>query len=310
MLLKSPLLAGTFAEWTGQLGVLGERGGFIDKAVFQNLGLAKDDGIGDIDFEDFVAEGSNAIYVPNASLDQMLETLRSRVHLHVEDVAYQCERTGAGWVLNGCVYDALVLADESPAFAADVIEQANNSAEVEMKQFEEVLRGLVGQLRGLQLSQRFVLQATFEDDIMVMLETCPLAGAIVPHSNVLQFIHRQKRECGTDWWTFHSSADYVQRMAGASEAAITDDLLAHGTAALAQYVTTPLSAPVSSSFSWGTPGTVDKPLGLNEECISIEPWSLVACGDFIGNHHGMEPAALSGMMAADRVVGWVTEAQE
>jgi hypothetical protein len=312
MLAKSPLLAGTFTEWQGEFGVLGERGGFVGKEIFQNLGLNKDGAAEDIDFDGFLGDGSaGTLYAPETSMDHLLKTLQSRVGLQVKDAIDDCKRSGEGWALNGCMYDALVLADETPTVTADIIESANQiqEGEEEMQQFQGVLTGLVGELRELPLSQRFVLQATFDKEVTAMLKACPLAGAIVPNSSAIQFMCRQRRECGTEWWGIHSTTEYAQQMAGESEAAITDDLLAHASIYLDQYISKPLST-AGSSFSWGGPGSVYAPLGLHEECVSIEPWNLIACADFLGHQSGVEPAAVSGMVAADRVIGWISNAKE
>ncbi len=47
-------------------------------------------------------------------------------------------------------------------------------------------------------------------------------------------------------------------------------------------------------------------LKLKEKTISIEPWQMAVCGDYIGERNpNVEVAAISGIEAADRVLGWM-----
>ena len=51
-------------------------------------------------------------------------------------------------------------------------------------------------------------------------------------------------------------------------------------------------------------------LGLQEACVSLEPWRMAIAGDFLSEAHAGSPAeaaALSGMDAAERVAAWFAE---
>ena len=51
-------------------------------------------------------------------------------------------------------------------------------------------------------------------------------------------------------------------------------------------------------------------LQLKENSISVEPWQMAVCGDFIGERNpSVEAAAISGLEAADRVLGWMVDGQ-
>ena len=60
-------------------------------------------------------------------------------------------------------------------------------------------------------------------------------------------------------------------------------------------------------ISWGAgfPGTT---LGIDEPCVSLEPWRLAVCGDFLRPRPSpLEAAAESGLEAGERVAGWLRE---
>lgn len=58
---------------------------------------------------------------------------------------------------------------------------------------------------------------------------------------------------------------------------------------------------------WGA-GLAGKTLGLDEACVSLEPWRLAVCGDFLhARPSPLEAAAESGLAAGERVASWWRE---
>jgi hypothetical protein len=65
---------------------------------------------------------------------------------------------------------------------------------------------------------------------------------------------------------------------------------------------------------WGAgffeaPLRLDPPGLTHNDAVTFAPWRLAVAGDYLGHRQGMQEAALSGAMAADRIAGWIKEGQ-
>jgi len=56
--------------------------------------------------------------------------------------------------------------------------------------------------------------------------------------------------------------------------------------------------------SFGEPLRLNPPNSTHNDAVTFEPWKLAVCGDFLGQRQGLQEAALSGTMAANRVAQW------
>ena len=242
-------------------------------------------------------------------------------------------------------FDALVLATHDAALAASAVRSvaaaAKTPAEAAARLVElaDLLQAQRDQRTAPVFSWSGYFPRGFSDGV-------PFDAATVPGSPILSFVARDASKPGRpalattasgsdggvqgELWTAVSTPDFAAALlAGAQGGGSGDSERGGGGAAamaaeamtgevrrlLAPYfggeaesVPPPLAA---AAKRWGA-GFATGTLGLSEECVSLEPWRLAICGDFIAKDRGSpaEAAALSGMSAAERVASWFAVADE
>jgi len=225
-------------------------------------------------------------------------------------------------------FDAVVLANHDPSNAADVIEKLQASApdpELSQPAVSEVISNFVGRLRDLPRTGRshYSLTLVFPRPLLEL----PFEAASV-HGAEFNFLSRDtsKQEgiaapggSAPECWVLQASNDFAatldrdiaamdgpQRLAEAtsrlSEAA--DRLLGRFFGAGTLPATEHRRARRFGRGSFGELLRLNPPNSTHNDAVTFEPWRLAVCGDYLGERQGLQEAALSGTMAANRVAQW------
>lgn len=225
-------------------------------------------------------------------------------------------------------FDSVVLANHDPALAAGVLEGLQASApdpELSQPPAAEVIERFVGRLRGLRAARscRYSLLLAFPRPLTEL----PFDAASV-HGSELQFLSRDSSKPGRgsggpECWVAQSTAAFAAAIdgelgpagvAGGSEAARAE-ATARMRAALERLLGKFFEGQAlpealhAEALRWGS-GFFTETLALNgpgethNDAVTFAPWRLALCGDYLGARQGVQEAALSGMMAADRVAQW------
>ena len=236
-------------------------------------------------------------------------------------------------------FDALVLASHDAALAAAALRTAVLPSLQDAPESSSRLSQLVDALqaqREERTSAAFTWSGYFAPGLS---ERVPFDAATVPASPVVRFLARDASKPGrpavvpipgegggeAELWTAVSTAQFADTMlareslasgesgdsdkgggaASAASAAMSAEvgrLLAPYAASADGIGPVPLRA---SAKRWGA-GFAAGTLGLQEECVSLEPWRLAIAGDYLSAERASpaEAAAVSGMEAAERVASW------
>ena len=215
-------------------------------------------------------------------------------------------------------FDALVLANHDPGFAAGVIEKQmaqTKDPELTIQDVRSTVMGFCESLRGLESQSRFTVMIALDAECDTTWDAAAVHG-----SGVLQFVCRgQHSSPGQQLWVAHSTAEFAQFIDSSGvtpEQAVNTatapmlDALLHTLGNGAQ------SRGVAPSFvqvrRWGN-GFYSKTLNLNppnethNDAVTFRQLSLAVCGDYLGETQTIQSAALSAMCAANRVVGWLAD---
>ena len=243
-------------------------------------------------------------------------------------------------------FDAVLLATHDAALAASVVRSAVLPTLDDAPAAAERLGELADALRA-QREQRTAAVYTWSGYLPVGFSAqLPFDAVAVPGSPAVHFLARDASKPGRpalvrmpgaaaagdggasegapegELWTAVSTPEFAARM-GAQESLAAgergDSERGGGTAAAAAAAMSdevrrllapfaPLPPVRAAAKRWGA-GFASGTLGLQEECVSLEPWRLAIAGDFVaargaGARSPAEAAALSGMEAAERVATW------
>ncbi|CAE8684066.1 unnamed protein product [Polarella glacialis] len=186
----------------------------------------------------------------------------------------------------------------------------------------EVISGFAAQLRTLAAEQqsRYSLTVSFPRP----LRGLAFDAASVHGSPEIQFLCREASRGGqgsrddAESWVVQSTSDFARELDSMQNGTTNQaaELLYEATKALLQKAcpTEELPEPLVLRANRWESGFFKQPLDLNRtadggvshhnDAVSFEPWRLALCGDYLGNRQSVELAALSGMMAANRVAEW------
>lgn len=259
---------------------------------------------------------------------------RANVTVHNEVTVSQLLFDGAGgpycpkWTIESDAdvdlgtFECVVLANHDPLMAADVIDNVQSvTADPELGQpdVRDIIAGFTGQLRALNIakSSRFSLVVGYERPLSFPFDVVSL------HSNgALAFAARspQGPTASEDHWVaistkeFAASLDAELQHLGPQSPQFREAATARMHAAWSQIVPQQdTGAPVyAQAKRWGN-AFFEHTLELNKDeqthndAVTFHPWGLAICGDYLGARQDVECAALSGMMAANRIAGWVAQ---
>jgi predicted NAD/FAD-dependent oxidoreductase len=210
--------------------------------------------------------------------------------------------------------------------AAVVVERLQASALVEEFQdpaTAQVIAGFVGQLRGLAATKtsRFSLMAAYDSP----LEEVPFDAAAC-HNSPLHFVSRESTKPGRineprEHWVAVSSPGLAAAIDKELEGVDPEspEFRFHATTRMGDaweeligcYYSTK-AKPVAAHTQarrWGN-AFYEAPLMLNavgkrhNDAVTFQQWGLALCGDYLGSRQDVQQAALSGMMAANRIAMW------
>ena len=262
--------------------------------------------------------------------------------------AATCDAGAAKWRINqedGGGFDAIVLASHDASLASNTV-RALAAADAESEQRANELPQLLHLANALQAQRdertrpSFTWSGYFPRGFS---ERVPFDAATVPGSTIVRFLARDASKPGRpatiaasegeregELWTAVATPEFAAEIL-ARAAAITaesgDSERGGGAAAEAAAVMTSevrrLFAPYfkeegggdaapepinASAKRWGAAFS-SPTLGLAEDSVSLEPWRLAICGDYMRDDYASpaEAAALSGMDAAERVASWYVD---
>lgn len=251
--------------------------------------------------------------------------------------------------LNNTIFDALVLATHDASLAASTVKFiANAEAEAGISEadaaaggsIQDRLNNLGDDLQSLRDDGRlplFTWSGRFDNDFS---ERIPFDGASVPGSHTVQFLAREsskpgrvKQEQDTTKedaiWTAVSTsafaADVLKRLGSTREASeeASQIMSEEVSTLLASAASTneigagksrsqsPVHQPRDASAVRWASALTSKTLGLKEDSVTLAPWRLAICGDFVREQDAhetpFEAAALSGLEAGERVASFFAQ---
>jgi len=258
---------------------------------------------------------------------------RSKVELHtgstVQSVAFR-QRDGK-WVVRSDgqegSFDCLVLANNDPSLAAQTLaalEQDAPGTELSSPEVSSVISDFRSRLAAMEKTSRYSLLLSAASPAAQILKV-PFTSASVHGSDALSFISRSATPDGVEQWVAVSTAQFSAQLdAETSEAAA-----ARGSGARAyreEYAAEKLRSELEEALGewycgnvatvatkrWGNaffkhPLAVSGPNARHNDAVTFQPWHLALCGDYLGERQDLQGAALSGVMAADRILGWSME---
>lgn len=295
-------------------------------------------GIDDGDFCHFVEGSEEPTYVGVPSLGALCPEickLADIERIHDTQVVDAAPVPDGGWKLavqSGSVadepFDALVLATQNPSLASGVVRNIVN-AEVEAGGFASVdaavgggdsssriIHRLVDLADSLQRARdegrvpTYTISATYPAGFS---ENIPFDAVSVPGSSILQFLVREASKPGaedSETWKAISTASLAVELLSRPELSDQEristmsTLLSDEIARLLGSYHKDASMPVDVSCKRWSAAFCAKGLKLKEASVSLAPWRLGICGDYImglSDHTTpLEAAALSGLEAGER----------
>lgn len=256
----------------------------------------------------------------------------------VQELSFQLPHVGhcGCWTLQtSCgmiqAFDAVVLANHDPSFVAGVIEQLQASApdpELSQPAVADVISKFADRLRDLPGTARshYSLTLVFPRPLLEL----PFEAASV-HGTEFSFVSRDTSKhdhtpapCANapECWilqTSHGFAATLDRDIAAMDGLDGPQRLAEAASRLSEaadrllgrfFTTGTLPAALHMRArrfgrgSFGEPLRLNPPNSTHNDAVTFEPWKLAVCGDFLGQRQGLQEAALSGTMAANRVAQW------
>mmetsp|Transcript_84858 Transcript_84858/g.263550 ORF Transcript_84858/g.263550 Transcript_84858/m.263550 type:complete len:422 (-) Transcript_84858:113-1378(-) len=332
MLIKSPVLSGLVEAWHGRFGVLGSSGGevlprqnVLTSGMFR-VPSARADATGD---PAAAQAAASAAAVPAMLARAGVNVQRG---VRVTDLAFK-ECSGSGrrrWFLETDQdagpepFDSVVLANHDPAFAAATIERLQAEApdpELSQDAVEEVIGQFKQRLRGLRSARqsRYSLVLAFPRPLRELA-----FDAVSVHGSELQFLSRdsskpgrprQGEGDGVECWVVQTSPEFAalldKELGQDSSAEAAARIWAASEGLLGRFFQgESLPVPLYSRAHRWSSAFFSEPLDLgadggpHNDAVSFAPWALALCGDYLGARQGIQEAALSGMMAANRVAQW------
>jgi hypothetical protein len=234
-------------------------------------------------------------------------------------------------------FDAVLLASHDASLAASVLREAVLPKVTE----DELARERLSQLADALHAQRhertaavFTWSGYFASGTSAAV---PFDAVCVPGSRVVRFLSRDASKPdraplvplpnepsrSAELWTAVSTDEFASAMlaqeslergesgdsdrGGGTAAAAAEAMSSEVAKLLAPYTgdgdgARPLAAVAKR---WGA-GFAAGTLGLQEPCVTLEPWRLAISGDFVSEGTSpAESAALSGMEAAERIASWL-----
>mmetsp|Transcript_84857 Transcript_84857/g.263545 ORF Transcript_84857/g.263545 Transcript_84857/m.263545 type:complete len:457 (-) Transcript_84857:113-1483(-) len=221
-------------------------------------------------------------------------------------------------------FDSVVLANHDPAFAAATIERLQAEApdpELSQDAVEEVIGQFKQRLRGLRSARqsRYSLVLAFPRPLRELA-----FDAVSVHGSELQFLSRdsskpgrprQGEGDGVECWVVQTSPEFAalldKELGQDSSAEAAARIWAASEGLLGRFFQgESLPVPLYSRAHRWSSAFFSEPLDLgadggpHNDAVSFAPWALALCGDYLGARQGIQEAALSGMMAANRVAQW------
>jgi len=306
-----------------RVGILGKNGGFLPlDVVRKNKDLFADDS-----FFDFINTEED-IFTASPSFGAVMQDVcdKSPFSVHTRCLTNNIWRSSASeWWLDMETtnvetvektvgpYESVVVAVHDTKLAAKTIQNALESERPDgelRSNFETPLRELIIKLHALKRYPLYSLMVAHDNNLAdkasIEFDSCAVNA-----SSVLQWIrYCQSHNSQLNLWTAVSTVGFAQKMIaeGDNKELVKDTMFEE----FSRYLTNmqlDISDPVFvGTQRWGQ-GLTLEPLGLEEQCLTFEPWGLSICGDYIGKAANAEAALLSGMQTADRILAWVHQPQ-
>ena len=295
------------------------------------------------DFCGFLSGAKSRLYVGTPSMSSVCEGVRAMADLRVLQRARvtNIRMDGLLWSISYVTADdkeeslcessfhAVVVASQT-ALAADTVRGVGALLEREpvetgeAEQREAMVKGLgrlsgaLGDLGAQHQEPLFALSASFPSG--ALSGRLPFDAAVSPTSPNIRFVCREGSKPG------RSEPAGRELWSAVTTPAFARELMARGLEkeAAAHEIGSELVKLLSPSFERRTvPAPLDlrvarwrsaftaKTLDMQEDCVSLEPWRLAICGDFLRSHPSpIEAAAMSGMEAGERVASWFAGAPQ
>jgi predicted NAD/FAD-dependent oxidoreductase len=253
---------------------------------------------------------------------------------------WKLDTVGGNGTIGDETFDALVLATHDPSLASGIVHKIV-SAEVAAGGFssiedatskgdDEASRMLIRRLSqladALQAAREegrvptYQLSATYPKGFS---DSIPFDAVTVPGSPLIQFLLREASKPGIvqdpdggETWTAISTSSLAVRLLSSPELSDEDRLSAISTMLPEEMsrLFTPYHPGVDnmlpldvSAKRWGA-AFCSKGLSLKEDSVTLAPWRLSICGDYLSEHSTpLEAAALSGLEAGERTASLFAE---
>ena len=320
----------------GALGGAPEAAAAIDEEDGETSASVAAGALGGGDFCRFLADHQHPLYVglpSNGGLCRSILEMSGVEVLHGQRVTAARRAADGSWSVEAAdggthTFDALVLATHDAALAAATVGGldpevgAAAAAGTDAAAHADVLGALatrLTELRERHVAPAFTLSAHFPP--RALSAALPFDGVCAPSSDVIDFLARDASKPGREekgdgeLWTAVSTARFgaacIERCRGAAdEKRAAEDLAATGMRAELSKMLAPffggdadaVPAPLRvGAKRWGA-AFPTATLGIDDDCLSLEPWRLAVCGDFVGGGPTpAEAAAASGLAAGERI---------
>jgi predicted NAD/FAD-dependent oxidoreductase len=258
----------------------------------------------------------------------------------VPEGGWKLETVGGSGTIGDQTFDALVLATHDPSLASGIV---NNivSAEVAAGGFSSIedatskgdddastmlIRRLSQLADSLHVAREegrvptYALSATYPKGFS---DSIPFDAVTVPGSPLIQFLLREASKPGIvhdpdrgETWTVISTSSLAVRLLSSPDLSDEDRLSAIST--MLPEEMSRLFMPYHSGDDnilpldvsakrWGA-SFCSKGLKLKEDSVTLAPWRLSICGDYLSEHSTpLEAAALSGLEAGERTASLFAE---
>jgi predicted NAD/FAD-dependent oxidoreductase len=252
---------------------------------------------------------------------------------------------GSGTTIGDETFDAIVLATHDPSLASGIVhnivsaelaaggfssmeDAATSKEEKEGDDASKILIRRLSQLAdSLQVARdqgrvpTYTISATYPKGFS---DSIPFDAVTVPGSPLIQFLLREASKPGAvqdseggETWTAVSTSSLAVRLLSSPELSDEDRLSAISTMLSEEMsrllmphhppgddVMLPLNV---SAKRWGA-SFCSKGLNLKEDSVTLAPWRLSICGDYLSEHGTpLEAAALSGLEAGERTASLFAE---
>mmetsp|Transcript_15852 Transcript_15852/g.18705 ORF Transcript_15852/g.18705 Transcript_15852/m.18705 type:complete len:439 (+) Transcript_15852:58-1374(+) len=266
-----------------------------------------------------------------------------------EDETWKLQFEGQGEVSPLMKFDGLVITTHDPILAAGVVDSILKTSDAQIvdqwESTEKQLKAFSSDLRHTTHTSGCTLSAYYP--VNALSSVLPFDAVSLPSSHILQFLSRDAskparkpshfidingstKTMETELWTAVATAQFSESMRANQKGSLPnrwheEKALSIMNRELSRLLSlyfnkdeAAVPQPVSAHAKFWGRAFIDKGLVLNEDCVGLEPWSVVVAGDFIrkmtsavedGPSSPFEAAALSGLDAGERMASFFNPTQ-